>query len=99
MPAKRLGLGGGVYGIVARCVKSVVIDILYKHCYNSAAMSPKKFTAFRIDDRLLKAMQGVRDAEGLSVTTQVELAVREWLKKRGVVVKTERKRAVTRLRP
>jgi hypothetical protein len=62
-------------------------------------MSPKKFTAFRIDDRLLDAMQALRDAEGLSVTTQVELAVREWLKKKGVVVKTERKRAATRKRP
>jgi hypothetical protein len=58
-------------------------------------MSPKKFTAFRIDDRLLEAMQAVRVAEGLPVTTQVELAVREWLKKKGVIVRTERKRAAT----
>ena len=62
-------------------------------------MSPKQFTSFRIDDRLLEAMKEVRNAEGLAVTTQVELAVREWLKKRGVVVKTERKRAATRKRP
>ena len=62
-------------------------------------MSPKKFTAFRIDDRLLEAMQSVRDAEGLAVTTQVELAVREWLKRKGVVVQTERKRLAARERP
>lgn len=61
-------------------------------------MSPKEFTAFRIDERLLEAMRRVRDAEGLPVTTQVELAVREWLKRRGVVVRTERKRADTRKR-
>ncbi len=62
-------------------------------------MSPKEFTGFRIDDRLLTAMREIRDAEGLPVTTQVELAVREWLKKRGYIVKTERKRVGARKRP
>jgi hypothetical protein len=45
-------------------------------------------------------MRGVRDREGIPVTTQIEMAVREWLRKRGIVVqKAERKRAATRRRP
>lgn len=62
-------------------------------------MSPKEFTGFRIDDRLLEAMRMLRDTEGIPVTTQVEMAVRDWLKKRGVIVKSERKRVAARKRP
>jgi hypothetical protein len=32
-------------------------------------------------------MRDVKDREGIPVTTQIEMAVREWLKKRGIVVK------------
>lgn len=63
-------------------------------------MSPKTSTALRLDDALLAAMRQVKETEGIPVTTQIEMAVRKWLKKRRVVVKkTERKRAVTRKRP
>lgn len=64
-------------------------------------MSPKEFTSFRLDERLMQAMRDVRDNEGLPMTTQVELAVREWLQKRGAIIakKPERKRASTRKRP
>lgn len=63
-------------------------------------MSPRESTALRIDVDLLSAMRGVRDREGIPVTTQIEMAVREWLRKRGIVVqKAERKRAATRRRP
>ncbi|HLG59365.1 MAG TPA: hypothetical protein VI485_28760 [Vicinamibacterales bacterium] len=61
-------------------------------------MSPKETTAFRIDTTLLDAMRGVKEAEGIPVTTQIEMAVREWLTKRGTIDKTERKRASTRKR-
>ncbi len=64
-----------------------------------AAMSPKEPTALRLDVDLLDAMRRVKETEGIPVTAQLELAAREWLKKRGVVVKAERKRAVTRKRP
>ena len=65
-----------------------------------STMSPKEPTALRIDGDLMEAMRDVKDAEGIPVTTQIEMAVREWLKKRGIVVKkAERKRAVTRKRP
>jgi hypothetical protein len=62
-------------------------------------MSPKEATALRLDAALLEAMRKVKDTEGIPVTTQLEMAALEWLKKRGIVVKkTERKRAVTRKR-
>ena len=61
-------------------------------------MAQKELTALRLNTDLLEAMRKVKEIEGLPVTTQIELAVREWLKKRGVVVKSERKRAATRKR-
>jgi hypothetical protein len=58
-------------------------------------MSPKTTTSFRFDPELLKAMRGVKETEGIPVTTQLEMAVREWLAKRGVI-KPPRKRPPTR---
>jgi hypothetical protein len=65
----------------------------------SDTVSPKETTAFRLDSELLAAMRRVKQVEGIPVTTQVEMAAREWLKKRGVIVKADRKRASTRKRP
>ena len=48
-------------------------------------MSPKTTTAFRLDDELLEAMRTVKATEGIPLTTQIEMAVREWLAKRGAV--------------
>lgn len=63
-------------------------------------MSPKETTALRLDAALLEAMRQLKDKEGIPVTTQLEMAAREWLKRRGIIVpKAERKRAVTRKRP
>lgn len=62
-------------------------------------MSPKETTALRIDSDLLEAMRDVKEQDGIPVTTQIEMAVREWLKRRGIVVKkAPRKRASTRRR-
>ena len=66
-------------------------------------MSPKQTTALRLDGALLDAMRAVRESEGVPITTQIEMATREWLAKRGVSVKkavkkTDRKRAATRKR-
>jgi len=49
-------------------------------------MSPRKTAAFRLDIDLLEAMRRYKDKEGIPVTTQIEKATREWLKKRGVTV-------------
>ena len=59
-------------------------------------MSPKETTALRLDGELLKLMRRVKEAEGIPVTTQIEMAVREWLKKRGVIVKSDRKRPISK---
>lgn len=50
-------------------------------------------TALRIDEALLKAMRDYKAREGVPVTAQIELAVTEWLEKKGVAVKTERRKA------
>jgi hypothetical protein len=58
----------------------------------------KETTALRLDAELLAAMRRVKEAEGIPVTTQIEFAVRDWLRNRGVIVKSDRKRAATRKR-
>ncbi len=60
-------------------------------------MSPKETTALRLNTDLLDAMREVRQLEGIPVTLQIEMAVREWLERRGSI-KAARKRAVTRKR-
>jgi hypothetical protein len=47
---------------------------------------------------VMAALRSVRAKEGIPVAVQIDFAVREWLKKKGVTVKTERKRADTRRR-
>lgn len=69
-----------------------------RHAYTCIDMSPKETTALRLDTDLLEAMRNVRDKDGIPVTTQIEMAVREWLVKRGALGKAARKRAVTRKR-
>ena len=61
-------------------------------------MTPKKLTNFRIDSELLEAMEGIRQRDGVPVSEQVRRAIQDWLKKRGVSVEADRKRAVTRKR-
>jgi hypothetical protein len=62
-------------------------------------VSPKQTAAFRLDVDLLEAMRQYKETDGVPVTTQIEMATREWLKKRGVTVKkTDRKQAATRKR-
>jgi metal-responsive CopG/Arc/MetJ family transcriptional regulator len=65
-------------------------------------MTPKKFTALRLDEELLEGLREVWKRDGVSVSEQIRRAVRTWLKSRDVVVvkskKTERKREDTRRR-
>jgi hypothetical protein len=63
-------------------------------------MSPKELTALRLAPELLNAMRQLKEREGIPLTAQIEIAVSEWLRRRGVrVEKAERKRAATRKRP
>ena len=64
----------------------------------SGTVSPKEATAFRLDSALLKAMRSVKEREGIPVTTQLEMAAREWLQKKGITVKPERSRRSGRKR-
>lgn len=53
-------------------------------------MSLKETTAFRFDPALLAAMRALKAREGIPVTTQMEMAVRDWLKRKGVPIKSDR---------
>jgi hypothetical protein len=63
-------------------------------------MSPKEPTALRIDTTIMAAMRDLKDQKGIPITTQLEMAIREWLKKEhGIVVKRpERRRPDSRKR-
>ena len=62
-------------------------------------VSPKELTAFRMAPELMEAMRALKAEQGIPVAVQIDFAVRDWLKKKGVTIKSERKRAVTRKRP
>ena len=53
-------------------------------------MSPKATTALRLDVRLLEAMRQVKATDGVPITTQIEMALWEWLPSRGVSLKGSR---------
>ena len=59
-------------------------------------MSPKELTAFRMAPELMEALRAVKAKEGIPVAVQIDFAVREWLKKKGITIKTDRKSAQTR---
>ena len=61
-------------------------------------MTTKEATALRLNVDLLNAMRRVKNVEGIPVTTQIEMAVREWLKKRGVALNSSRRRGDSRAR-
>lgn len=63
------------------------------------APSFKKQTAFRIEPEILEGLQVVKERDGVPVSEQVRRALGAWLESKGVNVKSERKRAVTRKRP
>ncbi len=60
---------------------------------DTLTMSPKETTAFRLDTTLLETMRRVKQQDGIPVTRQIEMAVREWLAKRGALKKADRRRA------
>jgi hypothetical protein len=61
-------------------------------------VSPKDKTALRLERGLLDALREIRAKEGIPVTTQIEFAIRDWLKKKGIHAKAQGKRAGTRKR-
>ena len=80
------------------CFETDLTRLLHRYTV-SYTMSPKEFTAFRIDPEVLDALREIKEREGVPLATQVNFALREWLQKRGVVLKKpERKRGATRKR-
>jgi hypothetical protein len=61
-------------------------------------MTPSKIAAFRLDEGLLASLQEIKIRDGIPVSEQVRRALQTWIESKGVV-KSERKRAVTRKRP
>lgn len=61
-------------------------------------MTRRKIYSFAIDADLAEGLKAVKDRDGVAESEQIRRAVRAWLETK-VVVKSERKRAVTRKRP
>jgi hypothetical protein len=61
-------------------------------------VTPKQLTNFRLDAELLDALRLIKEREGLPIAVQVRKALETWVKKHGVKMKTQGKRAKTRNR-
>jgi hypothetical protein len=59
----------------------------------------RKLFTFPIDDELSEAIRLVEARDGISKAEQIRRGLRMWLKSKGVPVKADRQRAVTRKRP
>jgi hypothetical protein len=62
-------------------------------------VTPLQRYGFWIGASQRAALRAVRDRDGILESEQIRRAIDVWLKKKGVNVKPERKRAVTRKRP
>jgi hypothetical protein len=63
-------------------------------------MAPtRRNTTVRLDDDLFESLQQVWEKDGILPAEQIRWALRAWFESRGVIPKTERKRADTRKRP
>ena len=61
-------------------------------------MTPQRLAAFRLSEELHEALQTIKDRDGIPISEQVRRAIEGWAKSRGVNVKAERKRAISRKR-
>ena len=62
-------------------------------------MTPRKLYNFYIDPELAEGLKALKNREGVPEAESIRRALAEYLAKKGVVKKAERKRAVTRKRP
>ena len=49
-------------------------------------MSPKKLTAFRVDEDVMAGLRAVKERDFIPLSVQVDQALRAWLKSRGIRV-------------
>lgn len=61
-------------------------------------MTPRKRYSFWIDDEQAAGLKIIKDRDGVPESEQIRRAITDWLEKKGVKIKTERPRAVTRKR-
>jgi hypothetical protein len=61
-------------------------------------MTPKRLYNFRIDPDLDAGLKAVKDRDGIPESEQIRRALREWLERRGVIEKADRKRVTSRKR-
>jgi hypothetical protein len=57
---------------------------------------PRKRATFWIDDEQREGLKAVKERDGVLKSEQIRRAINHWLEKKGVKVKTARKRASTR---
>jgi hypothetical protein len=62
-------------------------------------MSPRKRYSFWINDVQATGLKAVKAAEDMSESEQIRQALNDWLRKKGVNVRTGRRRTGTRKRP
>ena len=61
-------------------------------------MTPRLRYGFWIDPEQRDGLRAVKERDGILESEQIRQALRDWLEKKGVVKKAERKRAGTRTR-
>jgi hypothetical protein len=61
-------------------------------------VTPLKPTTFRLETEIMEALSAIRDRDGIPVSEQVRRALKQWIDAKGVNMKTQGKRAVTRNR-
>ncbi len=61
-------------------------------------MTPRRKYSFYIDDEQADAIKAIKERDGVLESEQIRRALNDWIEKKGVRVKSDRKRAVTRKR-
>jgi hypothetical protein len=61
-------------------------------------VTQRRLYNFRIDPDLDEGLKTVKERDGIPESEQIRRALREWLDRRGVIEKSDRKRAYNRKR-
>jgi predicted DNA-binding protein len=61
-------------------------------------MTPRRRTSVFLDPELQEGLKALKERDGITEAEAIRRAIAEFLKRKTVVVKSERKRAVTRKR-
>jgi hypothetical protein len=61
-------------------------------------MTPRKRYSFWINDVQADGLKAIKEVEDITESEQIRQAINDWLKKKGVKVKSDRKRSVKRSR-